>query len=954
MTRHLSCEDVTLEIGRDPEPGRSVFPEPSHLVTELIESSRLNGWSVEERTPWIFLNPPAENLRIQGWKLHVSATVWSAPEVLRACMPILLQAHTPFKFASSVEGISWLNDFRCPRGNSGKFLTVYPRDLNVFRDLANLLHQATGDLVGPTILSDAPYRPGSLVHYRYGAFDGHRALSNDGTYRDCILDPDTNPVEDYRMGAFSPPPWVVLPFEPTALADAVDGAPTTTPGQVVLSDRYEIASALRHANKGGVYRAVDRRSGCTVILKEARPHVGTDEEGLDARDYLRHEGAVLRHLAGLGIVPEVVEEFEQGGHAFLVEEFLPGQRFVDRVTEVIRTGEGRLGPTAMAELALKLATLLRTVHERGVVVRDFTPNNLLTMPDGTIRLVDLELAAVRRSTGHPWCVRGAGMGTPGVSAPEQFGRAEPAPSADLFSLGATLLQAMTHRNPDLPQDDAPGRALEPRVAELLAPPLAEYEAPPWIRHIITGLMRTDPTARLPLDEVLRAASDTTSEDGRFADVRSDEAHPPRPVRRPATASSGPRAVPGAPRPPANGPPSEGLWGELGLGILEHLAAAAAAPDDGRPWPETTFGSRGEPCAVQHGMAGTLAVLARLVGPEAPATVDELIGVLLPRVVRHLDRAPHRLPGLHFGAAGTAWALGDLGLALDRADLTDRALRLARSLPTVWPNPDVAHGLAGLGMCLLHLAEQAGDADLARRAVRCAETIVAAADSGDSELGWTVPGSFDSELAGYRSYGFAHGLAGIGAFLLAAGQAADRDDLDATARRCADTLLTVAVHRSGAAYWPDGPGSSALNVWWCNGSGGVGTFLCRAYARTGESRYLDGAADAARAVMAARFEQGTAYCHGLAGNGDFLLDLAEASGDPTFADGAHVIGQLLWARRVYRQSQAVLVDESGQNVTGGFGAGLSGHLAFLVRLRFGGPRLFHPPISSSPAPRPADP
>ncbi|MFC3454933.1 lanthionine synthetase LanC family protein [Amycolatopsis speibonae] len=142
-------------------------------------------------------------------------------------------------------------------------------------------------------------------------------------------------------------------------------------------------------------------------------------------------------------------------------------------------------------------------------------------------------------------------------------------------------------------------------------------------------------------------------------------------------------------------------------------------------------------------------------------------------------------------------------------------------------------------------------------------------------------SFDSDLAGYRSYGFAHGVAGIGAFLLAAAGAAGREDFADAARRCGDTLLAASSVDAGAMYWPDCPGASRAPVWWCNGSAGIGTFLCRLHSETGDDRYLEAAIGAARAVMATRHWAGTAYCHGLPGNGDFLLDLAGATGDPTY-------------------------------------------------------------------------
>jgi len=216
----------------------------------------------------------------------------------------------------------------------------------------------------------------------------------------------------------------------------------------------------------------------------------------------------------------------------------------------------------------------------------------------------------------------------------------------------------------------------------------------------------------------------------------------------------------------------------------------------------------------------------------------------------------------------------------------------------------------------------------------------ARDDG-SGISWRVAESFDSELAGYSSFGFAHGTAGIGAFLLWAASVGSHDGLLRLAEQCGEVLLTVAVRENGGSYWPATSGAAVSPAHWCNGSTGVGSFFCRLYAHTGERRFLQAAEEAAHAVMSTRWRVGNAYCHGLAGNGDFLLDLAQVTGDDKFLCWANAIAHLLWARRVNWNGAAVVPDETGTAVTGGYGAGVAGHLSFLVRLRDGGPRLFHP-------------
>src|SRR5262249_23580468 len=144
------------------------------------------------------------------------------------------------------------------RRSSGKVITAYPRDDEQFAALAEELHRATERLPGPAILSDRPYRPGSLVHYRYGGFTDRRVLSNDGYLESMLTGPDGVLVKDVRLPRFSPPPWAACPLEA--------GVPETA-GPVLLAGRFAVHRAIRHGNKGGVYLAKDETTGDEVVIK---------------------------------------------------------------------------------------------------------------------------------------------------------------------------------------------------------------------------------------------------------------------------------------------------------------------------------------------------------------------------------------------------------------------------------------------------------------------------------------------------------------------------------------------------------------------------------------------------------------------------------------------------------------------------------------------------------------
>jgi class IV lanthipeptide synthase len=858
-------------------------------------------WSFEHSQPWCRVAPIGHSVRTQGWKLHLSATAVSARDVLRRSLPVLLDAGTAFKFAGTIEEVVRLNAPTYPREGAGKFITVYPDLDEHLPVLAERLHEATEGEAAPAVLSDRRYRPGSAVHYRFGAFAGARALSNDGEYRALLLGPDGTPVEDRREPRFTPPAWARSPFPAQAAARPRAGA-------IRLGERFRVTEAIRHANKGGVYRAIDESDGSEAIVKEARPHVAGDAHGRDARDVLRHEAAMLERLAPRRIVPRALELFEQGGHLFLAQERVPGVTLRRWVTDALADA-GALPPAGAIALAEALAGALAEAHAAGVVIRDFTPNNVMVLPTGGVRLIDLELAVSEEAEDLA-----RGRATPGYGAPEQIARAAPAPSADAYSLGATLAFLLSGQDPWFDADEPGGRTPAEQLAEWLETGPRALAIPAEVRRLIVALTDPDPARRPSVAATRR----------RLAAIRAAGGWP---------GSLGPGEL--AERTLRDlAVLDDADWCRAVEGALGHTLAAMTPERPDRLWPSNAFGATTDPCNVQHGAAGVLGVLCRaheLTGdprlPEAIATAARWIGA-------RVDRERRRPPGLYFGAAGIAWALADAGAVLGDERLVERAAVFALAQRHDWPSPDVTHGVAGLGLTLLHLWDRTGDAALLEHATRCADGLAERAEDGEHGVGWRVPRDFDSAFAGRRSHGFAHGSAGIAQFLLDVGRVTGREDLLELARAAGDALLRAAVDVDGALAWPsETEGPQGPLRYWCNGSPGVGAFLVRLHEATGDPRYRSAAEGAARAVMHHKWRFGLAYCHGLAGNADFLLDLGEP-----YRPWAEDLGAIVWSKRVRRGGRVVFGDEPGM-VVADFNAGLGGILAFLLRLRLGGPRMW---------------
>jgi hypothetical protein len=878
------------------------------VVEKVLGDRGVTGWRVRPGEFWCYVESPDEVRRDQGWKLHVSATPASCPDVLERAAAVLVARGCSFKFAGTVDRVVELTGAHCDRARSGKFITAYPDDDDHLRLIAKELDEATWGLAGPGVLSDLPLRPGSLVHLRYGCFHAKPILGDRGDYRPMLTAPDGTLVDDERNPWFEPPAWAEIPIDLPADESAEPDGP------VRIADRYVVHQAIRHANRGGVYLATDERTGRDVVLKEARPYTCGNRDGWYAPDLLRHEADMLRLLAPLGVVPKPVQLFEYDGHAFLAEQLVPGESlrgFVDnRVRDDVNTPDFH---RETVELATRLVDLVAAVHARGVVLQDLTPGNVMVTPERRVVLVDLECA---QRVGSPW----RRVYTPGYTAPERFAGfgavsgseagsvGAPDQTVDLYSLGAIVLHLATGMEPVLPADTASGRPPADHIARYVATAGVDNATVRALAPLILGLTETDPARRWSLDRARRFLA----------------------------------SPPGAPGGTADREP----W----LPIAERIVADGvgyildtATPGARRLWPAPAECAHTDPLAVQSGAAGVLSVLTRiaLAHPDGrPADERLLDGVRMTAdwIAGQLDHEPRVLPGLYFGRSGPAWALYDAGRLLDDRALTSRAMEYSRRIPTDWPEQEICHGLAGAALTHLHLWRSSGDPHAAKRARVCGDAIVRALRRREVNLQWPASAR-PPHLASLSGYGFAHGVAGTGTVLLALAGAFDVPEYLEIARAGGVALCELAERRGGAAWWSggrapdDGPGFG----YWCHGSSGVGTFLVRLWAATGEPWFLDLAREAAVAVARDRWRLGPEACHGLAGNGEFLLDLAAVTGEAEYRDLAGRLFAAIACRAALRDGRLLVPDGGYRDFPVAYNLGLGGVLTFALRLQHGGPR-----------------
>jgi class III lanthionine synthetase len=368
------------------------------------------GWQRVELDDWLAYHPVGANLPQQGWKVHASANLENAETIAATVFDYCVPRGLPFKFVRSLEFLLLRNAKSADRGSSGKFAAVFPADEAQLQIVLEELGELLRGQNGPYILSDLRWGDGPL-YVRYGGFAERYCLGASGEQLLAIEDPSGRLVPDVREPRFLVPEWVempqfLVPHLAARTASTVDEMP------------YQIEEALHFSNGGGLYAGVDRKTGRQVVLKEARPQAGLARDGSDAVARLEREHQALTRLAGLGIVPEVVDRFSLGGHEFLVLERIDGEPLHDAFVFRYPLVSWAPSPDEVAsytawavDLHERIVAAVELVHDNGIVIGDLHSNNVLVRPDGGVVLIDFEAAVPieewRRQT----------MADPGFMAP---------------------------------------------------------------------------------------------------------------------------------------------------------------------------------------------------------------------------------------------------------------------------------------------------------------------------------------------------------------------------------------------------------------------------------------------------------------------------------------------------------------------------------------------------------
>lgn len=139
----------------------------------------------------------------------------------------------------------------------------------------------------------------------------------------------------------------------------------------------------------------------------------------------------LRHYA-IPAVRGLVKAHD--GSMILVMSYIPGPTL-----EQIIQKAGRLDPEHVAWIAERILNALMYIHYNGIVHGDIKPQNIIVQPDSHhVSMVDFGLSMIKPKTGMD-----AKGYTPRFAPPEEMAGNTLLPESDFYSLGMTLIYALS-------------------------------------------------------------------------------------------------------------------------------------------------------------------------------------------------------------------------------------------------------------------------------------------------------------------------------------------------------------------------------------------------------------------------------------------------------------------------------------------------------------------------------
>ncbi len=203
-----------------------------------------------------------------------------------------------------------------------------------------------------------------------------------------------------------------------------------------LDGRYEIQEIIGVGGMSVVYKAYDNFEDRIVAIKILKEEFVTNEEFLTRFKNESKAIAVLSH-------PNIVKVYDVSFGdliQYIVMEYIDGITLKEYIAR-----QGSLRWRDAAYFVIQILKGLQHAHDKGIIHRDIKPQNIMVLPDGTIKVTDFGIARFARSEQRT--ITDKAIGSVHYISPEQARGEKTDKKADIYSVGVMLYEMITGQLP---------------------------------------------------------------------------------------------------------------------------------------------------------------------------------------------------------------------------------------------------------------------------------------------------------------------------------------------------------------------------------------------------------------------------------------------------------------------------------------------------------------------------
>ncbi|MBN2393574.1 MAG: zinc ribbon domain-containing protein [Anaerolineae bacterium] len=230
----------------------------------------------------------------------------------------------------------------------------------------------------------------------------------------------------------------------------------------VIAQRYVIIEKIAQGGMGAIYKAQDKRlQGKEVALKEMSEAAIVPYEKEKVLESFTREAQLLASLNHPNLV-RVTDRFQEGERHYMVMEFIEGKT----LERLLEQQPGGFSEERVLSWAGQLCDVLSYLHNQPqpIIYRDIKPANIMVVASSDdVKLIDFGIARFFKPGQSKDTIQ---FGTEGYAPPEQYGKSQTDVCADVYALGVTLHELLTHHDPATqPFKYPPVRQLSPGVSK---------------------------------------------------------------------------------------------------------------------------------------------------------------------------------------------------------------------------------------------------------------------------------------------------------------------------------------------------------------------------------------------------------------------------------------------------------------------------------------------------------